>query len=271
MAKRGTRHKKVHKKSGLVIQKELKILFGAIFLIILLLIGLQIYRNVTAPLVAWQPTPTVPLSPTSPIPTSALPKLIEKVEFEKRQYDSSTLFLDDTEPKIKYPVELTNFRDSDLTSLSCTETYGDWGSNNQFSTNTPTGRDEYSLSNEKLENYIKILSQKVTPEKITWINSCTTEDGKTFVFYAETGHGAGNWSGPTQLGIDNGNGINTTIKNLGEGCSALQLVKNDYLYIRCATGEGGGAVYSISQVNLNNSSVTRLLYCLREGNKASCK
>ncbi len=219
-----------------------------------------------------QPTyadPTIVKYTITPPSTQApLQGYVEIKEFKKRQYNPTKLFLTRDEGQIKYPTELTNYNDADLSSLSCTKTYFN-NQNNEFVLNE--GDNEYSLTDDVLMNYVNILTQKHNPRRIIMINSCVTENGKTFVFYGVSMGGGGDYWGKPHLLVEQ-NGTSFTIDDIGTGgCSALQLVRNDFLYIECSESEGGGGVFGISQVNLNNKSVTPILYCLTEGPKVNCK
>lgn len=218
------------------------------------------------------PKPTVAPQAKVNYPTTKPPEgYTEIVEYKKRQYNPTDMFLGDNW-KIKYPIEIVTTSDNDLSPLSCTKTYWqDLSYTNGFATNEEGGP-VYSLDNERLLTYANTLNNKYAPKQVKLISSCNTVDGKTFVFYGISLGGGGDYWGRPYLGIDSGAGINEVIENIGSGgCSALQLVKNEFLYIRCSASEGGGGEHMVSQVNLSNKSTTRLLYCLTEGAQVSCK
>lgn len=195
----------------------------------------------------------------------------ETIQYKTRQFDTNEMFLG-YEWNVKYPEELVSYGENDLTPMSCTRTYWqDLSYENKFATNEEGGP-TYSLANDKLLTYIDFLNSKYAPKHAKLISNCTTENGKTFVFYGISMGGGGDYWGKPFLGIDDGTGIKEIIENIGSGgCSALQLLKNDFLYIRCSASEGGGGEHMVSQVNLSNKSVSRLLYCLTEGDKVNCK
>lgn len=195
---------------------------------------------------------------------------IETNEYRVRHFDPKDMFLG-YEWKVKYPEELSSVSDVDLTPLSCTKTYWQDLFSNKFETNEEGGT-LYSLVDEKLLSYIDILNNKYTPRHVKLISKCATQNGRTFVFYGISNGGGGDYWGKPYLGIDKGSGIQEVIENIGSGgCVALQLVKDEFLYTGCSASEGGGGEHMVSQVNLSNKSTTRLLYCLTEGDKVTCK
>lgn len=212
--------------------------------------------------------PQITINHPTPTPPEGY---IETKNFRTRQYDPKSMLIDYSE-KIKYPQELINTSDSDLTPLYCTKIYWqDLFYANGFVTNEEGGP-MYSLADERLLAYIKTLNNQYAPKHVILISACNTENGKTFVFYGISMGGGGDYWGKPYLGIDDGAGINEIIENIGSGgCSALQLARNEFLYIECSASEGGGGQHMISQINLSSKSTTRLLYCLTEGSKVTCK
>lgn len=195
----------------------------------------------------------------------------EIIEYKPRQFEQGDMFLG-YKWNVKYPEELTLVNEKDLTSLSCTRTYWqDLSYPNNFVTNEE-GETVYSLTNEKLLSYIRVLNDKYAPKHVMRISVCNTEDGKAFVFYGISMGGGGGYWGKPYIGIDNGEGIKETVENIGSGgCSALQLLQNEFLYIKCSASEGGGGEYMVFQINLSNKSTSRLIYCFTEGSKLTCR
>ena len=195
----------------------------------------------------------------------------EVIEYKVRQYNPKDMFLGDRW-NVKYPEELETIGEEDLTPLSCTQTYWeDISSGGGFATNEDGGP-AYALVDERLLTYMKALNNKYAPKTVKLISACSTESGKSYIFYGIRIGGGGDYWGKPYLGIDSGSGINEVIGDIGSGgCSALQLVKNEFLYIKCSASEGGGGEHMVAQINLSNKSATRLLYCLTEGSKVSCK
>ncbi len=221
------------------------------------------------------PRPTLAPRITISYPTPTPPEgFVEVKNFKARQYDPKSMLIDYSE-KVKYPQELLDSNESDLTPLSCTRTYlntiGNWGSFVTYQ-DQDGGTKKYFLIDPQLLRYIDYLEKKYSSKRLMMINACSTKDDKTFIFYGMSLGGGGDYWGKPYIGIDKGKGIDETIDGIPlGGCSVLQLLKNEFLYIKCSMHEGGGGIDAIYQVNLSNKSVNQLLYCLIEGTKTTCK
>ncbi len=169
--------------------------FAGIF--ILTLASLVIWGKFTQPKNEYykdiETKPTLAPQIQTNYPTAKPPEgFMETNEYKVRHFNPKDMFLG-YEWKVKYPEELTSFSDTDLTPLSCTRTYWqDSSSPNRFQTNEEGG-DTYSLVYEKLLFYIDVLNNKYTPRYVKLISSCTTDGGKTFVFYGISQGGGGDY------------------------------------------------------------------------------
>lgn len=267
MARKGVRKIKTGKQFTLLIGILILafLMIGALYAITTISVSKHSLDNTT------RPTFTTQITQGYPSPTLTL-GFTETENFRARQFDPKSFFIDFSTEPVKYPQELININESDLVPLSCTRTY--WstiGQEGRFATYEDGGAKKYSLVDAKLLGYVENLKKRYPSKRLIMINACSTEANKTFVFYGISRGGGGDYWGTPYIGIDSGTGISEVIEGvrLG-GCSALQLVKNEFLYIKCTEHEGGGGSDMISQVNLSNRSVNQLLYCVNEGSNVTC-
>ncbi len=278
MPKKKEREKLKSKSDKFIFSRRLIFLYAGIFLIFLIsllsvfdffVLPKKNYSNTTSPSPVFFQKRNTATSYPSPTP---LEGFTEINNYKLRQFDLDKPFLDFSDSKVDYPTELTNISESDLTPLSCTHSYF-WNipEPHEYTLVQDDGK-EFLLTDPKLVSYVNALNKQYTPKHVMLINSCFKQDGKTFVFYGISQGGGGDYWGKPYLKVDSHSEAADVIENIGiGGCTALQLVKDSFLYIKCSEHEGGGGIDIISQVNLRNKSVTQILSCTNEGSKISCK
>ncbi len=185
-------------------------------------------------------------------------------EYKTKQYSESDLLYGTNS---KYS-ELIPSDDTNLAKMSCTPTYNFSGG---VYDKAYVDSVQEALPTE-ITSYANAIKNKSTKE-VGDLTACTDGE-KTIVSYSQGQCGGGCSTGNIAIFKDNilekTIDIPNTIQMPYFGCSILQLVNENDLYLKCGGGDGVAAGSLIDNLNLGTLEITTIKSCTSQGTEIKC-